>query len=156
MARRSKEGSEPLPTGHLAGTEQKLSQQEITFVSSYIESGDLKASVIKAGYKTTSPSSYGRKLLAKHKIQKEMGAQLDALRNQYIADNVEIMQFFTSCMRGEVRDQFGLEATLSDRMKAAEALAKRRIDMQVIADRAKDQEVKIKLVFGDEDTNNEE
>lgn len=133
--------------------ERKLSPQEVKFVALYIESGNLREAVIKAGYNSTSPTCYGHKLLGKPKIQREMQEQLGALRNAYIADNVEIMQFFTSCMRGEVKDQFGLEATLADRMKAAEALAKRRIDMQAIADKAKESEVKIKLFFGEEDSN---
>lgn len=131
--------------------EQRLSTQELTFVSLYIETGKTAEAVVKAGYKTTSPAAYGRKLLSKPKIQNELQLQLSALRNEYIADNVEIMQFFTKAMRGEVKDQFGLDATLADRMKAAEALAKRRIDMQAIADKAKENEVKVRIFFGDED-----
>jgi len=136
---------------HRLGKEEKLSTQELTFVSLYIETGKTAEAVVRAGYKTTSPASYGRILLSKPKIQNELQLQLSALRNEYIADNVEIMQFFTKAMRGEVKDQFGLDATLADRMKAAEALAKRRIDMQAIADKAKENEVKVRIFFGDED-----
>lgn len=137
--------------GGSAKGEHKLSPQEMKFVALYIETGNVVQAVTKAGYATTSPGPYGRKLLSKPKIQREMQEQLSALRNEYVADNMEIMQFFTLAMRGEIKDQFGLEATLADRMKAAEALAKRKIDMQAIADRAKDNEVKIKLYFGDEE-----
>ena len=140
-----------LDSGDDFGVEQKLSPQEMSFVAFYIETGKTAEAVVKAGYRTTSPATYGRTLLSKPKIQNEMQRQLSALRNEYIADNVEIMQFFTKAMRGEVKDQFGLDATLADRMKAAEALAKRRIDMQAIADKAKENEVKVRIFFGDED-----
>lgn len=136
--------------------EYKLSPQEIKFVALYIESGKTAESVIKAGYKTTSPAVYGRMLLGKPKIQREMQTQLDALRNEYIADSVEVMKFFTSAMRGEIKDQFGLDATLADRMKAAEAIAKRRIDMQAIADKAKEQEIKVTISFDDESPKQDE
>lgn len=39
------------------------------------------------------------------------------------------MQFFTAVMNGEVKDQFGLESTLADRLKAANELARRTIDI---------------------------
>lgn len=42
-----------------------------------------------------------------------------------MADMQEVMIFYTSVMRGEVRDAFGLECSLSDRLKAADALMKR-------------------------------
>lgn len=136
--------------------EYRLNPQEIKFVAAYIETGNLKKAVQMAGYNTTAPRAYGRKLLNKKKIQEELDLQLSELRGEFIASNEEIMQFFTSAMRGEVKDQFGLDATLADRMKAAEALAKRRIDMEVMAEKCKEQEVKIKLYFGEEDTGGEE
>lgn len=45
-------------------------------------------------------------------------------RNAIIADKTEVLSFYTSVMRGEVLDQFGLEASLSDRINAANQLAK--------------------------------
>jgi hypothetical protein len=39
------------------------------------------------------------------------------------------MQYFTSVMRGEVKDQFGLDASLSERTRAAIELARRKVDM---------------------------
>ena len=131
--------------------EYKLSPQEIKFVALYIETGKLTESVQRAGYNTTSPAAYGRKLLGKEKIQAEMRLQLDSLRDEYIASNSEILEFFTKAMRGEVKDQFGLDATLQDRMRAAEALAKRRIDMDMMLDKAKDAEIKVSVSFTDED-----
>ena len=44
--------------------------------------------------------------------------------NAIIADKNEVLGFYTSVMRGEILDQFGLEASLSDRITAANQLAK--------------------------------
>lgn len=46
-----------------------------------------------------------------------------------MADEHEIFAYFTAVMRGQVLDQFGLEASLQERTRAAECLAKRLIDM---------------------------
>ena len=62
------------------------------------------------------------------------------------------MLFYTQAMRGEVKDQFGIEATLADRMKAADALAKRQIDMQAIADKAAANEITVNLVWDRENS----
>ena len=129
------------------GTELNLSIREQKFVAYYIEFGDAQKAVKEAGYNTTSPLAYSRKLLAKPKIQKELHDQMELLKNDCIASANEIMNFYTQAMRGEVKDQFGLEASLADRMKAADALAKRQIDMKAIADKAKDNEITLNLVW---------
>ena len=46
-----------------------------------------------------------------------------------IASAAEVMQYFTAVMRGEVKDQFGLDAPLAERTKAAVELAKRKVDV---------------------------
>jgi Phage terminase, small subunit len=147
-----------MPTGdsNRPGVEYKLSAQEIKFVAAYIETGKTAEAVKLAGYNTTSPACYGRKLLGKQKIKEEMRRQLDGLRDEFVASNSEIMEFFTKAMRGEVKDQFGLDPTLADRMKAAEALAKRRIDMENMLEKAKDNEVRVNVFFGDTPSTNEE
>ena len=130
------------------GLEYKLSIREQKFVSLYLEYGDPTRAVVEAKFNTTAPKQYARKLLAKPKIQREVQAQLDLFKNECIASSQEIMGFYTMAMRGEVKDQFGLEATLADRLKAADALAKRQIDAVAIADRAKDNEFTITLNWG--------
>ena len=42
-----------------------------------------------------------------------------------IAKPEEVLKYLTSVMRGEVKDQFDLDAPLQERTRAAEALAKR-------------------------------
>lgn len=129
------------------GVEYKLSLREQKFVAYYLEYGDATRAVKEAKFNTTSPSAYARKLLSKPKIQKEVKEQMELFKNECIASSQEIMNFYTMTMRGEVKDQFGLEATLADRIKAADALAKRQIDAVNIADKAKDNEFTIKLCW---------
>lgn len=127
--------------------EYKLSIREQKFVAYYIEYGDAQRAVKEAGYDTTSPLAYSRKLLAKPKIQKELADQLALIKSDAIASATEVMLFYTKAMRGEVKDQFGIEATLADRMRAADALAKRQIDMQMIADKASANEITVNIVW---------
>ncbi len=133
--------------GNKKGTEYKLSVREQKFVALYLEYGDAKRAVVEAKFNTTAPAQYAKKLLAKPKIQKEVKEQLELFKNECIASSQEIMGFYTATMRGDIKDQFGLDATLSDRLKAADALAKRQIDAQAIAEKARDNEVTIKLCW---------
>ena len=55
---------------------------------------------------------------------------MEQAKTEAIADATEVMQYLTSVMRGEVKDQFGLDAPLSERTKAAQELAKRTIDVE--------------------------
>lgn len=48
-----------------------------------------------------------------------------AADDKRVADSMEVLEFLTKTMRGEVKDQFGLDPMLSDRIKAAELLGKR-------------------------------
>lgn len=134
--------------GNKKGQEYKLSIREQKFVSLYLEYGDPTKAVVEARFNTNAPKQYAKKLLAKPKIQKEVKAQMDLFRNECIASGQEIMAFYTSTMRGDIKDQFGLDATLSDRLKAADALAKRQIDAPAVAERAKDNEFKVTLTWG--------
>ena len=127
------------------GIEYKLSLREQKFVSYYLEYGDASKAVKEAKFNTNAPASYARKLLAKPKIQAEVAKQMELFKNECVASGQEIMRFYTMTMRGEIKDQFGLEATLADRMKAADALAKRQIDAMAVAERGKDNEFTINL-----------
>ena len=59
-----------------------------------------------------------------------------------IANETEIMQYFTAVMRNEEKDQFGLDAPLSERTAAAKELAKRIID---VPSRNEDNSIQINL-----------
>lgn len=111
-------------------TDNTFSMKEIAFIKAYITNGFLVAqAVIDAGYKCKRPDMYGGALLARDKIRAEIQEQLKAIDDAKIADATEVLQFYTSVMRGEVLDQFGIEASLDTRIKAANELAKHKIEL---------------------------
>ena len=140
MARGSRDGNKK-------GQEYKLSMREQKFVAIYLECGDPTKACIEAKFNTNAPKAYAKKLLAKPKIQKEVARQWELFQNECIAGAQEIMGFYTMVLRGQVKDQFGLDATLADRLKAADALAKRQIDAQAVAQKGLDNEIKISLCW---------
>ena len=107
-----------------------LTPKEAKFIDEYVATGNGRQSVINAGYANTSSSAQkAQQLLNKDYITEEINYRLEQAKNESIADATEIMQYFTDVMRGEVPDQFGLDASLAERTKAAQELAKRLIDI---------------------------
>lgn len=106
-----------------------LTPLEAKFIERYIETGNASQAVADAGYKVKALAQQGQKLLNKPYINEEINYRLELAKTESIADATEIMQYFTDVMRGKINDQFGLEASLSERTKAAQELAKRQIDI---------------------------
>ena len=109
-----------------------LTSLEAKFIDEYIKSGNATESAKLAGYKSTTYQGFaniGQRALNKEYIIEEINYRLEQAKDESIADATEIMQYFTDVMRGKVTDQFGLEAPLSERTKAAQELAKRQIDI---------------------------
>lgn len=99
-----------------------LSAREAKFISLFVANGDVRKSLREARLSM-------RSIAGKDYITDEITYRLDCLKKETIADADEIMQYFTSVMRGEVKDQFGLDAPLSERTAAARELAKRIVDV---------------------------
>lgn len=59
------------------------------------------------------------------KVSAYIAERLGAQDKKRVADADEVMEFYTAVMRGEVKDQFGLDTALSDRLKAGAELMKR-------------------------------
>lgn len=125
-------------TGHA------LTPLEAEFINLYIETGNGRQSVLLAGYKTRSPAQYAQAILNKTYIIEEINYRLEQLKSDKIANATEIMEYFSAVMRGEIKDQFGLEAPLSERTRAAQELAKRKID--IVNKNKEDGEIVIKLI----------
>lgn len=106
-----------------------LNVKEAKFISLFIANGDVNKSLREAGLTM-------RSIAGKDYITDEITYRLEQLKAETIADADEIMQYFTSVMRGEVRDQFGLDAPLSERTAAARELAKRIVDIEKDVDTA--------------------
>lgn len=126
-----------------------LTPNEAKFINEYIKTGNGKQSVLNAGYKSKAPSRYANELLNKPYINNEIKYRLEQAKTDAIADANEVMEYLTKVMRGELKDQFGLEASLSERTKAAQELAKRTIDIEnklKTSNKTGDKEIKITLV----------
>ena len=69
-------------------------------------------------------------LLNNNYIAEEIKFRQEQRQKESIATGQQVMEFFSKVMRGEVKDQFGLESTLADRLKAANELARRTVDIE--------------------------
>ena len=108
-----------------------LTPHEEKFIAEYVITGNARQSYITA-YPNGNPNNAHQnayRLLQKEYIVSEINHRLQLAKEESVATATEIMNYFTAVMRGEIKDQFGLEASLSERTKAAVELAKRQIDM---------------------------
>ena len=114
-----------------------LSVKEEKFISLFVVKGDIFQALRESGLTMADIAS-------KDYLIDEVRWRLEALRKETVADADEILQYFTRVMRGEVKDQFGLDDPLSERTSAAKELAKRVIDVEKDAE-AVVPEIKITL-----------
>lgn len=117
-----------------------LTPAEERFVAEYIKCGNIKKAKELSGY-----IGSGDALLAKPNVQKRIRKIMRKLEKETMATAQEVMEYFTAVMRGEVSDQFGLDASLADRTKAAQELAKRTVDVENRERGKADSVVEIKL-----------
>lgn len=121
----------------------KLTPRQKAFAEYYIECGNCTEAARKAGYKEESCRTIGCQNLTKRNISAYIAERMQAQNEARVASADEVLQFFSSVMRGEVKDQFGLDAALSDRLNAGKELMKRyaaadnsaRADVPQIIDR---------------------
>ena len=112
-----------------------LTPKQKAFADYFIETGNATEAARRAGYSKKTAYSIGDENLKKPVISayiKTRMAEIDAGR---IATADEVMKFYTSVMRGEVKDQFGLDAQIADRLSAGKELMKR---FAAVDDRQKD------------------
>ena len=110
---------------------KKLTPKQQKFIQEYIKLGNATQAYIAAGYvcsyRTAGTKSH--ELVKKAEIANEINRIQREEFKKNTATSEEVMDFFSRVMRGEVRDQFGLETSVADRIKAAQELAKRTIDI---------------------------
>lgn len=101
----------------------KLTERQKRFIDYYIETGNASKACEMAGYKGKNLNTIGAQNLAK--LSKFIKVKLEEKESKRIASQDEVLQYLTKVMRGEEKDQFGLDASLQDRTKCAELLGKR-------------------------------
>ena len=102
-----------------------LTPKQKAFADYYIECGNASEAARRAGYSQKTAEKIGSENLQKPEISayiQERMAQQDASR---VASADEVLRFYSSVMRGQEKDAFGLDPSLADRLKAADSLMKR-------------------------------
>lgn len=117
----------------------KLTEKQKRFVDYYIETGNQTEAARRAGYK--QPQTQGAQTLGKLSVKAAIDARLRELEGKRIAKADEVMQFLTSTLRGEVKEErvvvegtgegrsdariITVQVSARDRLDAAKSLLKR-------------------------------
>lgn len=117
----------------------KLTEKQKRFVDYYIETGNQTEAARRAGYK--QPQTQGAQTLGKLSVKAAIDARLKDLEDKRIAKADEVMQFLTSTLRGEVKEErvvvegagegrsgariIKVQVSARDRLDAAKSLLKR-------------------------------
>lgn len=119
-----------------------MTPAEAKFVDLVLVTGNVQQAMKESGVSA-------RQIAGKDYITDEIKWRMEQMKKATIADADEVMQYFTKVMRGEEKDQFGLDAPLSERTAAAREIAKRTFDLEH-ATEAKPEvpEIKITLNWG--------
>lgn len=102
-----------------------MNPRQKAFADYYIETGNATEAAVKAGYKKSRAKQTGSQLVTNGDVSQYIKERMDAVDKKRIASADEVIAFYTAVIRGEVKDQFGLDASLADRIKAADSLMKR-------------------------------
>lgn len=125
-----------------------LTLLEQKFINAYMKCGVGTQALKAAGIQLNSDSAYSdmaRSILNQPNVQAEIEAVVDEIKKDTIASTSEVMAYFTAVMRGEIKDQFGLDASLMERTRAAQELAKRTVDIENRKKGEPDKTLSIKL-----------
>ena len=122
--------------------QKELTRRQQLFAEAYIECGNATEAAKRAGYSEKTAAKIGSENLQKLDISDYIAQRMRAQDEALVASADEVLRFFSSVMRGEVKDQFGLDASLADRLNAGKELMKRHAaegrqanDVPVIVDR---------------------
>ncbi|WP_302610644.1 terminase small subunit [uncultured Mitsuokella sp.] len=119
----------------------KLTEKQRRFVDYYIETGNASEAARRAGYSEKTAGWIGQENLQKPTIKAAIDARLRELEGKRIAKADEVMQFLTSTLRGEVKEErvvvegtgdgrsdariIKVQVSARDRLEAAKSLLKR-------------------------------
>lgn len=106
----------------------KMTVKQKRFCDEYLICGNAAEAARRAGYSEKTARAIGGENLTKPAILDYIRQRQKQIESEKIADIAEIMQYLTAVMRGEVKDQFDLDPSLTERTKAAQELLKRNVD----------------------------
>lgn len=106
----------------------KLTPKQKKFCDEYLKLGNATQAAKNAGYSEKTAYRTGADNLKVPHVLDYINARQEQIASKDIADIEEIMKYLTDVMRGKIKDQFDLDASLSERTKAAQELLKRNVD----------------------------
>jgi len=125
---------------------------EQKFITNYIKCGVAIQALKETGIQLENDVSYRNaayRMLNQVNVKAEINRIMtEELKPETVATAEEVMSYFTAVMRGEVKDQFGLEAPLSERTRAAQEIAKRTVDLDNRRKGEADSVIAVKLDWG--------
>ena len=83
----------------------KLTEKQRRFVDYYVEMGNKTEAAKKAGYSEKTAASIGDENLRKPAIKAAIDTRLKELEDKRIAKADEVLQFLTSTLRGDVKEE---------------------------------------------------
>ena len=120
---------------------KKMTLKQQRFADEYIRLGDATKAARNAGYSDKTARFVGAENLTKPNIKAYIDKRLAELQSKAVADQQEVMEYLTSVMRGDLKDEELMVVPLGDfesevqrherrsdtsqRTKAAELLGKR-------------------------------
>ena len=102
-----------------------LTPKQKAFADEFLKCGNATEAAKRAGYSEQSARQMGTENLSKPSISSYIQERQKQIDDERIADIAEIQRFYSSVLRGEVKDQFGLDASLETRLAAGRELMKR-------------------------------
>ena len=102
-----------------------LTPKQKAFADEYLKCGNATEAAKKAGYNSKSARQIGTENLSKPSISEYIAERQKQIDDSRIADVKEELEFYSSVLRGEIKDQFDVDAALSDRLAAGRELMKR-------------------------------
>jgi phage terminase small subunit len=102
-----------------------LTLKQKAFADEFLKCGNATEAAKRAGYSDQSARQMGTENLSKPSISSYIQERQKQIDDERIADIAEIQRFYSSVLRGEVKDQFGLDASLETRIAAGRELMKR-------------------------------
>ena len=114
-----------------------VKEKQKRFCEEYLVDCNATQAAIRTGYSKKTARAVGQRLLTNVDIKKYIDQQLQKLKNEKIADAQEVLEYLTSVMRGEQKEQVALltgegvqklvqkDISAKDRIKAAELIGKR-------------------------------
>ena len=114
-----------------------LTERQRRFCEEYLIDGNASQAAIRAGYSKRNSTVVSTTLMKNPQVQAYLKKLLGELHSAKVADAQEVLEYLTSIMRGEQREQTlqligdgmqditAIDVAAKDRLKAAELLGKR-------------------------------